>query len=55
MPEQDDQRRPTAVITLGRECVCVRFYSHSFLIAKGTSGTEITDSAGRMMDTHLSG
>lgn len=29
--------------------------SHSFLIVKGTSGTEITDTAGRMVDTNLSG
>lgn len=26
MPGQDDQRRPTAVITVRRECVCVRIY-----------------------------
>lgn len=36
--------------------VCVfTVTSHSYLIAKGTSGPEITDSAGRMMDTNLAG
>ncbi len=38
------------------EFVCVRTVtSHSSLIARGTWGAEITDTAGRMADTNLSG
>lgn len=54
MPEQNE----TAVIIIRHVSVfvCVRTVtSHSFLIATGRWGTKITDTAGRMVDTNLSG
>lgn len=52
MPEKYEKRRASDTC----ECVCIcTVTSHSFIIAKGRWGTEITDTAGRMVDTNLFG
>lgn len=56
--EQDEQRRQSAVLAIRHVsvfvCTCT-VTSHSSLIAKGRWGAEIADTAGRMVDTNLSG